>query len=196
MKALISVIELGNNLALLYDDGSRDIAYTTGNQLWPVSAGSSTPPTSALFHWPFSLASSNMNNNNPGDNFRTEIRPEHNGMDFGFPPGAVGGAEIGAAGAGTVTTAEFDSGFGNHVIIDHGTISGINRKTLYAHMLDGSFMVGVSDVVALGQGLGLVGSTGSSTGNHLHLETWNDDVKVDPLLFMAELNPNNYAVRF
>lgn len=84
----------------------------------------------------------------------------HAGIDIA----AAGGTPIGAAGAGTVIFAGWRGGYGNAVIIDHG--QGV--ATLYAHQSRLGTTVGQQ--VAQGQTIGYVGTTGYSTGNHLHWE--------------------------
>ena len=75
-------------------------------------------------------------------------------------------------------------GFGNRVFIDHG--NGIVTK--YAHMYPGSIVVKVGDKVVQGQKLGMVGTSGNSTGPHLHFQVELNGVKVNPLDYV---NPNN-----
>lgn len=86
----------------------------------------------------------------------------HGGVDIGAP----GGTSIKAAKAGTVVISAYNSSYGNYVVVAHfdGT------KTLYAHMKARAASEG--DSVSQGQCIGYVGSTGSSTGNHLHFEVW------------------------
>ena len=84
----------------------------------------------------------------------------HAGIDIG----ASSGAPIDAAKGGTVIMAGFNGGYGNTVIVDHG--GGIS--TLYAHM--SRVGTGEGAVVKQGQRIGSVGSTGNSTGAHLHFE--------------------------
>lgn len=103
----------------------------------------------------------------------------HEGVDF--IPGA--GTPIGAVAAGTVTYAGYDSGFGYHVILDHD-INGQKVQTLYAHMIAGSIQVTVGQQVTVTQELGQVGSTGHSTGAHLHLEVHLNGVPVDPFAWL------------
>ena len=90
----------------------------------------------------------------------TGIWKRHTGTDIG----AAYAAAIVAANAGTVTLAGWNSGFGNCVIIDHGG----GKATLYAHM--SSYSVSTGQTVSKGQRIGSVGSTGNSTGPHLHVE--------------------------
>lgn len=79
---------------------------------------------------------------------------------------------------GTVILAEYSGGYGNCVIIDHG--NGI--QTLYAHF--GSLCVKEGDVVKAGDTVGLIGTTGNSTGYHLHFEVYVDGQYVNPLYFV------------
>ena len=76
-------------------------------------------------------------------------------------------------------------GYGNYVIIDHGD----GTSTVYAHMLKDTVEVNVGDKVNQGQKLGLMGSSGSSTGNHLHFEVRINGEKVDPLQYVSAESP-------
>lgn len=99
--------------------------------------------------------------------------PYHYGIDW--PKPAWTG--IPAAGDGTVILSE-DTGYlwGQYIRIDHG--DGV--WTAYAHMVDGGRYVSVGDTVTRGQIIGGVGTTGPSTGNHLHFEVWISGSRVDP----------------
>lgn len=94
----------------------------------------------------------------------------HAGIDIG----ASEGTPVGAAGAGEVTTAGWYGGYGNAVIIDHGN----GLESLYGHL--SAIMVSVGDLVSQMQTIGLVGSTGNSTGPHLHFELRQDGSPIDP----------------
>lgn len=83
-----------------------------------------------------------------------------------------------AAATGTVVAAGWNGGgYGNYVIIDHGNGS----QTLYGHLLSNSIVVKAGDKVKQGQKIGTMGSTGRSTGTHLHFEIRSGGGKVDPL---------------
>jgi murein DD-endopeptidase MepM/ murein hydrolase activator NlpD len=97
----------------------------------------------------------------------------HTGIDIN----TAYGTEVLAAADGTVTLAKWNGDYGNCVIIDHGD----GNQTLYAHM--SAVDVRVGDAVAQGQAVGLVGSTGTSTGPHIHFETIVNGSPVDPLMF-------------
>jgi len=100
----------------------------------------------------------------------------HTGTDFN--PGS--GYPIQVISDGVVTEAGWDStGYGNKVVVQH-VIDGQVVSTLYAHMLDGSIAVAVGQTVPRGTVLGLVGSTGESTGAHLHLSVIIDGTMIDP----------------
>ncbi len=98
----------------------------------------------------------------------------HNGLDIGGP----NGCNIVAANSGTVIVSEYSSSFGNYVVISHG--GGIT--TLYAHMSARLVSVGAS--VTKGQVIGREGSTGVSTGPHLHFEVAVNGVRTDPLNYV------------
>jgi|GEM_PF-1960340 len=95
----------------------------------------------------------------------------HTGMDFG----AAQGSEVTAALAGTVKEVGSTGPYGNHVIIKHA--NGIS--TMYAHMSKVSVKKG--ERVKLGQEIGKVGSTGNSTGPHLHFEVLKKGKHTDPM---------------
>lgn len=99
----------------------------------------------------------------------------HQGIDIG----AGMGEPIYAAMAGTVTTAGAYGGYGNAVIIDHGN----GLQTLYGHQ--SAVAVGSGQHVAQGQVIGYVGSTGNSTGPHLHFSIMVNGEMVDPTMFLG-----------
>lgn len=101
-----------------------------------------------------------------------KLRP-HTGTDIG----AQYGATIIAAASGTVKFAGWNGGYGNCVIIDHGG----GRSTLYAHM--SSIGVSSGQTVAAGQTVGKVGSTGNSTGPHLHFEVLINGTAVNAMQY-------------
>ena len=98
----------------------------------------------------------------------------HGGVDIGVPYGTP----IYAAESGQVISAEYHWSWGNNVLIWHnGTYS-----TRYAHC--SSLAVSAGEYVEKGQIVGYVGSTGQSTGNHLHFEVYQNGTRVDPLNFV------------
>jgi murein DD-endopeptidase MepM/ murein hydrolase activator NlpD len=100
----------------------------------------------------------------------------HQGLDFN--PGM--GAPIGSVAAGTVRVSGIYFSYGQTVIVDH-VVDGRKVSTLYGHMIPGSSPLRVGDRVDAGQFLGSVGSSGVSTGAHLHLEVLMDGtLPVDP----------------
>ena len=97
--------------------------------------------------------------------------------------GAPAGTSIRAFGAGTVIEAGPRGGYGNLVVIDHG--NGITSR--YAHQ--SSLDVEVGQVVTAGDVIGRVGSTGASTGPHLHFEIRRDGVSRDPAPYLSSSAP-------
>ncbi|GAA0368305.1 murein DD-endopeptidase MepM/ murein hydrolase activator NlpD [Bacillus horti] len=100
----------------------------------------------------------------------------HNGMDIGAPQGTT----IVAAASGVVLVAEYLNGYGNTVIVEHG--DGI--RTLYGHIRNGGIVVSVGDRVDREQKIAEVGSTGRSTGPHLHFEVHKNGVQTDPVDYL------------
>ena len=99
----------------------------------------------------------------------------HTGVDIGAPLGSI----IVAANEGVVILSEYSSSYGNYVMIDHG--GGV--ITLYAHGLES--WVEVGQEVKKGDEIMLVGSTGWSTGPHLHFEVRINGETLDPLPYIT-----------
>ena len=112
----------------------------------------------------------------------TGVNKLHAGTDFAAP----GGTPIYAAASGYVQVAGWSSGgYGNYVIIYHGKMSdGNTYSTLYGHMK--SVATSAGKYVKQGELIGYVGSTGNSTGNHLHPEVWKGGSKANAV------NPRGY----
>lgn len=108
----------------------------------------------------------------------------HDGMDFTSPIGTP----VYATADGTVTSAEWNSGYGNKVDISHG----YNYLTRYAHLSE--IKVRPGQEVHRGDLIGLVGSTGKSTGPHLHYEVRYKGVPQNPVnYYFGDLTPEEYA---
>lgn len=105
------------------------------------------------------------------------VPSDHGGIDLN--PGA--GHPVQSIAEGVVVEASTGGGvYGVYAVIEHN-VDGSTVRTLYGHMEYGSLTVGVGDSVSRGQVLGTVGSTGLSTGPHLHFEVTVNGVEVDPL---------------
>lgn len=105
----------------------------------------------------------------------------HTGLDFSAVD--IEGKNVYSATHGEILEIiTSDSGYGNHVIVKHN-----GYTTLYAHLSSFSDEIKVGDRVSAGVVLGKVGSTGRSTGPHLHFEVRIGDIAVDPTLFMNEI---------
>ena len=102
----------------------------------------------------------------------------HAGMDIA----AGGGSPIRAAAFGRVIRAGWAGGYGNYTCISHGKISGVGFQTCYGHQ--SAILVRVGEYVRRGEVIGLVGTTGASTGNHLHFETRFDGAPRDPANYL------------
>lgn len=99
----------------------------------------------------------------------------HNGIDFG----AGLGSPLYAAADGVVLESGYDSVYGNYLIIDHGYRAGGGLATRYNHAT--GYVVGSGQRVSRGQVVGYVGSTGWSTGPHLHFSVLYNGAYVDPI---------------
>jgi murein DD-endopeptidase MepM/ murein hydrolase activator NlpD len=132
------------------------------------AAGSSGTgvPSAAGFIWPV--------NGTVVSGFGMRWGRLHEGIDIT----ASTGTPIWAAAAGTVIHAGWLGGYGNLVVVDHGD----GLATAYAHA--SSILVSVGQSVAQGETIALVGSTGDSSGPHLHFEVRVNGVAVDPLFYL------------
>ena len=109
----------------------------------------------------------------------------HRGTDIA----KSGGCNIVAAQTGKVIVASgngsYNGGYGNYVVIDHGTKDGVRYTTVYAHMKSVSVKEGAT--VIKGQKIGYMGSTGWSTGTHLHFEIRKNNTQVNAMSYFPEL---------
>lgn len=105
-----------------------------------------------------------------------------NSFHYAIDLGTGCSAPIYAAGAGRVTYAGWYGTYGNYVKIDHG--GGIS--TGYAHIRPGGTFVGYGQYVGAGELIASSGTTGASTGCHLHFEVWHGWNRISPLPFMAD----------
>jgi len=131
----------------------------TGKYLWPLSGYYKVTSDYGMRYHPI-----------------LKVNKKHTGIDISAP----NGTPIMAAGDGTVIIAQYNSAYGNMVIIDHG--GGIS--TLYGHM--SSIGVSVGNSVKKGDVIGKVGSTGWSTGNHLHFEVRKNGSDVNPWNYVSK----------
>ena len=111
---------------------------------------------------------------NNGKSSETYIKGKHAGIDIANNLETP----IISAADGIVVHASYEPYYGNLVIIDHG----FNIRTVYGHLTQ--IEVAVDDIVEEGQQIGLMGSTGRSTGSHLHYEVRENNVPVNPFLFL------------
>ena len=159
-------------LTLLLPEGKRLAAE-------PLPEGKADIPEGAEMIWP---VDSTQINNSFGD--RTKPGGEgvvtHTGVDIG---GMEKGTPVYAAGKGTVKEAGFNATDGNFVRIDHGN----GRETLYAHCE--KLLVETGDAVEVGQTIATVGSTGQSTGPHLHFEVLLNGAAQDPEAMLKSAQP-------
>jgi len=109
----------------------------------------------------------------------TGAKDYHKGLDIALPEGT----EIRAGLDGKVTTAAFDSGYGNYVVIESRLEDGTVIEAKYAHCQ--MLFVSVGQLVNEGDVIATVGNTGSSTGSHVHVEILKDSVYMNPIYYMV-----------
>ncbi len=102
----------------------------------------------------------------------------HDGTDFS----ASCGSAVYAAASGRVMSAYYNAGYGNRVIIDHGFTHGVSLQTSYNHMT--SFVTEPGQHVSRGQLIGYAGTTGYSTGCHMHFMVYVNGYTVDPVSWL------------
>lgn len=156
-------VDLVNTVAPVLRDGFDVVSYSVVQ--WPVP--SSTPVSSGY-----------------GGRYApcAGCSTDHDGVDL--TPGL--GAPIAAMADGIVVEVGNPSGgLGVYSMVEH-VINGVGYTSVYGHMQLGSLRVRVGDSVVAGQMLGTVGSTGQSTGPHLHLELWDAaGGRLNPLTWLA-----------
>jgi murein DD-endopeptidase MepM/ murein hydrolase activator NlpD len=167
-NALLSVREdrheLEGHLAALRKEESGVRAKLAG-----AGAGFTPPPGggSGQLSWPV---------NGPITGSFGEARPGH--MHAGIDIAAPGGTPIRAAGSGKVVLLGFTGGYGNYTCIQHTA----SMSTCYAHQ--SGYATSMGATVSAGQVIGYVGSTGHSTGNHLHFEVRVGGAPVSPMGYL------------
>ena len=107
----------------------------------------------------------------------TGEKKSHTGIDIASNQGTA----VYASDGGSVTLAGWNGGYGNCIMIDHGN----GYVTLYGHL--SSISVSVGQTVSQGATIGAVGSTGNSTGPHLHFEVLKNGTRIDPEQFFSGL---------
>ncbi len=153
------IVELSRQLAAQQAaSGQTTSNAALGGYIWPVSSRRITSP---------------FGNRNTGI---AGASTNHKGVDIG---GVYYSSEVHAAKAGTVIVSQYSSSYGNYVVVSHGS----GNTTLYAHMSSRSVSVG--QWVDQGDVLGITGSTGISSGPHLHFEITENGVRVDPLQYLT-----------
>ena len=153
------IVELSRQLAAQQAaSGQTTSNAALGGYIWPVSSRRITSP---------------FGNRNTGI---AGASTNHKGVDIG---GVYYSSEVHAAKSGTVIVSQYSSSYGNYVVVSHGS----GNTTLYAHMSSRSVSVG--QWVDQGEVLGITGSTGISSGPHLHFEITENGVRVDPLQYLT-----------
>ena len=142
-----------------------------------LAASISSVPSESGFLWPlpgrYNLSSLYGSRKHP----ITGKANNHTGIDIPAPAWT----EILAAKSGVVTTSTYNSSYGNYVVVSHSD----GTSTLYAHMVQRGCSKG--DTVSQGEVIGFVGTTGSSTGNHLHFEVRLNGSRTDPINYFTDL---------
>lgn len=159
------IAQISGSAALAPSASSGDFAALVGALAPPENPGSAQ---SGAMQWPVtgSVTSGFGDRKNPlgpGDDF-------HPGLDIA----AESGTPIAAAAPGRVVSVGPDGGYGNLIVLDNG--NGVTTR--YAHC--SQIFARVGEAVSAGQTIGAVGSTGASTGPHLHFEVRIDGNPVDP----------------
>ncbi len=136
------------------------LAAGTGSFLWPVASYVYVSSRFGLRTHPI-----------------TGVQKSHTGIDIASNSGTA----VYASDGGSVTLAAWNGGYGNCIMIDHGN----GYITLYGHL--SSIAVSAGQTVSKGDNIGAVGSTGNSTGPHLHFEVIKDGARIDPEQFFSGL---------
>ncbi len=136
-----------------------------------ASGSNNTPYSGGAFLWPLTIRGTLTSGYGYRSDPFTGVRSFHQGQDIAAPKGTA----VLAAANGTVITSRYQNSYGNVIMIDHG--GGI--ATVYAH--NSALLVSEGTKVTKGQTIARVGSTGYSTGNHLHFEVRVNGKTVNPM---------------
>ena len=148
---------------------AEDIADFYEGYLNGVTYNISYTPIGLPYRGPITSSFGQRENPFGGDDIET-----HKGLDIKGPMGG----EVKAMAKGIVEFAGQKSGFGNCIVLKHGN----GFETLYGHL--SKILVNVGDQIDIGERIGLIGSTGRSTGPHLHYEVHRYGKKIDPESFL------------
>lgn len=153
------ILEMARELERQRQQQGGGLVSSTGRYIWPSNASRYVTSAYGMREDPI-----------------TYVWRMHNGIDIG----ASYGTDILASDSGEVVTATYSSSYGYYVMLYHGD----DRYTLYAHMSE--IWVYEGQYVTQGDVIGLVGSTGYSTGPHIHFEVMENGSRVDPLSYFAD----------
>jgi murein DD-endopeptidase MepM/ murein hydrolase activator NlpD len=147
-------------IALVLESHNRGFTYFDGTWVYPTNNHYVTSPYGLRFHPIY------------------HVWLMHTGTDFRAPCGVP----IYAAADGFVEWTKYLSGYGNQVLINHGEYEGTSYMSSYSHL--SSFAVSPDDYVVRGQVVAYAGTTGGSTGCHLHFEIYVNGHTVDPMPYL------------
>ncbi len=152
-----------------------DKIVTVGSKTYGIHSGS-VNMSSKGFLWPAPSC------NYVSSAYGWRSRGWHSGIDLIRSGGGANGTAVIASKAGRVEVVQYsNSGYGNMILINHGD----GYKTRYAHLLSGSITVSTGEYVYAGQVIGKVGSTGNSTGPHLHYEVIYNGATQNPAYYIS-----------
>ena len=166
--AAIAAAEAAAAAAAAANNLTASVSQTTSTPSYSVNSSGFLRPASGYISSPFG----------------NRVSPFGGSIEFHRGVDIAGSGAISAAQSGTVETATYHASYGYYVVINHGTINGVNVKTLYAHMQPG-LLVAPGQTVSQGQQVGVMGTTGSSTGVHLHFEVQENGAVVNPVNYIG-----------
>lgn len=151
-------------------------AGSSGSGSSDSNSSGSNVNTSSSFRWPLNVSGVITSTFGYRDQPTAGASTYHKGIDIAAPTGTA----VVAAAGGTVTTASYQSAAGNYIMVYHGN----STYTVYMHL--SAINVSVGDTVSKGQTIGAVGSTGVSTGPHLHFGVNVNGAYVNPLNYVSK----------
>lgn len=196
----LGIIDIEDADKITYESNPYTKISTTTTFMWPIGSDETEEIDGVLFATgeptPYTITSGFEVRDDP---FGSGEKKNHGGLDISpISSNGYGTVNIIAAKDGTVTYSTGPSsncpsngenddcggGYGNYVMIEHSD----GTTTLYGHMYENSITVNTGDTVKAGQVIGRMGSSGQSTGMHLHFEVRVNGERVDPLNYISEEN--------